>query len=56
MKVRYKSKDGTYESTAYLDVDPFEADIYIPGEVTGVDKYTDEPVTLVSDVYGWRQV
>ena len=55
MKVHYRSKDGTYESTAYLDEDIFDG-AATPARVTGVDKYTDEPVTLTYDTYGWREV
>jgi len=55
VKVHYKSKDGTYESTAYLDEDIFDG-AATPARVTGVDKYTDEPVTLTYDTYGWREI
>lgn len=54
MKVRYKSKDGAYESTAYLDEDPYVGPLVT--KVTGVDKHTDEPVVLVATTHGWQEV
>lgn len=48
MKVRYRTDSG-HESTAYLD----------DGESatrTGIDKYTDEPLTVRWDGSEWTEV
>ena len=45
MKVRYRTKSGS-QSTAYLDAGESNAR-------TGVDKYTDEPLTVRWDGSKW---
>lgn len=48
MKVRYRTASGS-ESTAYLDDGE-------SGTRTGVDKYTDEPLTVRWDGTAWNEV
>lgn len=61
LKVRYVSRDGDYESVAYLDEDSVhEADYtldYTYGDVlTGTNKHTDEPVRCILTTVGWREI
>jgi hypothetical protein len=53
MKVRYKSKDGTYESTAEVGDIFTEFDGY---DMDGVDTLTDEHVVLVATSTGWQEI
>lgn len=53
MKVAYVTTSG-FTSTAYLDMDPEQHEG--PMVISGVDKHTDEPVTVALTDGGWVEV